>query len=434
MLSRQGLEAGNQKPVAIKAEGLAKTYFLYSSPADRLKQFVFRWKPWFRPFEALKPATFEIKKGETVGIVGRNGSGKSTLLQLICGTLTPTAGRMQVNGRVSALLELGAGFNPEFTGRENILLNAQILGMGRRELKEKYDAIVAFSGIDAAHVGQPVRTYSSGMVVRLAFAVAVAADPDILIVDEALAVGDIAFQRKCFARIREMQESGATILLVSHAAQTVQELCGRVLLMDDGEILMDGASKPVLAQYGRLMFAPEEKREDVKKGLRLESRESSEEALDEGMEPESTVEYEKRGAEIRNPRITTLKGKKVNVLKRGQRYIYAYDVHFAEAARGARFGMNIKTKSGVVLGGATTHTEKEAGDREPGVGKIKFTFRCLLLPGVYFTNAGCSGIVNGERVMLHRILDACMFRVADEPGLKATGIVDFEVQSAIGNP
>lgn len=433
MSFRQVSEIRNQKSVAIKTEGLAKTYFLYDSPADRLKQFVFRWKPWFRPFAALKPATLEIRKGETVGIVGRNGSGKSTLLQLICGTLTPTAGKITVNGRVSALLELGSGFNPEFTGRENIFLNGQILGMSRREVEKKYDAIIAFSGIDAAHIGQPVRTYSSGMVVRLAFAVAVATDPDILIVDEALAVGDIAFQRKCFARIQEMQKKGATILFVSHAVQTVQELCHRVLLMDEGEILMDGASKPVLAQYGRLMFAPEEKRDEIRKELPVAGCRLPE-AFDEGMEPESTVEYEKRGAEIKNPRLTTLRGKKVNVLKRGQRYVYTYDVRFSEAAKGVRFGMNIKTKSGVVLGGATTHTEKEAENRMRGGGcRVRFTFRCLLLPGTYFTNAGCSGIINGERVMLHRILDACMFRVAEEPALKATGTVDFEVQSEVSN-
>ncbi|MCP5361047.1 MAG: ABC transporter ATP-binding protein [Hyphomicrobiales bacterium] len=422
--------------VAITIQNLSKTYFLYAHPSDRLKQYIFRWRQWFTPFEALKPLNLTIKRGETVGIVGRNGSGKSTLLQLICGTVFPTGGTVKVDGRISALLELGAGFNPEFSGCENIYMNGALLGMSRREITEKYDAIVTFSGIDAAHIAQPVKTYSSGMYVRLAFAVAVASDPEVLIVDEALSVGDAAFQRKCFSRIQQMQQNGTTILFVSHAPGTVQELCTRAILMDGGEMLMDGSPKAVLGQYHRLLFAPEaqvgEIREAIRGGVPQEGVEEGGQ-LDAGMQPESTVTYVPRGAEISNPRITTLAGEEVNVLTRGETYQYHYTVTFTEEASGVRFGMNLKTLRGVVLGGATSHTEKQAIASLPEgtVLEVCFRFCCRLLPGNYFTNAGCSGMVEGERVMLHRIVDACMFRVADEAELTATGTVDFEAQASI---
>ncbi len=424
---------------AIRIKNLSKTYRLYARPRDRLIELL-TGRQYFVPFAALNNVSLDIKKGETLGLVGHNGSGKSTLLQLICGTLTATSGQIETQGRISALLELGAGFNPEFTGHENIFLNAAILGLTDAETREKYDAIVAFSGI-GAHLQQPVKTYSSGMYVRLAFAIAIASEPDILIVDEALSVGDIAFQRKCFSRIRELQAKGATVVFVSHSVNTILELCDRAVLLDHGEKLMEGAPAAVMAQYHRLMFAPEKAlpavRAEIRAGIAQNSASPSKKSLaahfDPYLAPESTVFYEPNGAEISNIRVTDAKGNPVNLLKRGKTYHYRYDVRFLEAAKSVRFGMNIKTNTGMVLGGASTHTEKKpiAAIKKGKKISVDFSFTCRLLPGVYFTNAGCTAVKQSERVNLHRVLDACLFRVLPEAEETATGKVDFGITSTV---
>ena len=235
--------------VAIRVDSLGKCYRIYDKPEHRLWQGLFRGrKQFFREFWALRDVSFEVRRGETVGIIGRNGSGKSTLLQLICGTLTPTTGNTTVNGRVSALLELGAGFSPEFTGRENVYMNGTVLGLSHREIDERFGAIAAFADI-GDFISQPVKTYSSGMYVRLAFAIAVAVDPDILIIDEALSVGDLAFQNKCMARIREMSARGATILFVSHDLSTSQVICHHAIWLDGGRVVRAGDPVQVCRDY-----------------------------------------------------------------------------------------------------------------------------------------------------------------------------------------
>ncbi len=439
--------------VVIAADGVSKIYAVFDSPLDRLKQGIFRGRrQFYHEFTALRDVSFSVHKGDTLGIVGRNGSGKSTLLQLLCGTLTPTAGAVHVNGTISALLELGTGFNPNFTGKENIYLNAAILGLSKKETTERYDAITAFADI-GAYINQPVKTYSSGMVVRLAFAVAVAVEPDILIVDEALAVGDEAFQRKCFARIEQMQARGCTILFVSHSPRMVLELCDSALLLDQGELLYRGAPKAVISEYQKLIYAPEEKRAALREALKEAVEEEKHEAAAEAPEavapapeakddayfdphlvPQSTVEYAANGAEIAAPRITERNsGKEVNVLKRGERYCYQYEVMFHEAAEKVRFGMMLKTKSGVVLGGTgsssfdKTIPQIAAGSRV----QVRFTFACLLTEGSYFTNAGCSAEKDGERQQLHRILDAYMFYVMPEGDIRQAGPVDFLTEPEI---
>ncbi|WP_347485887.1 ABC transporter ATP-binding protein [Vandammella animalimorsus] len=241
----------------IKVESLSKCYQIYDQPRDRLKQFLLprlqrmMWlqpKQYYREFWALKDISFNIKRGEAVGIVGRNGSGKSTLLQLICATLSPTQGAVETHGRIAALLELGSGFNPEFTGRENIYLNGAILGINKEQLDDRFYDIVKFADI-GDHLDQPVKTYSSGMFVRLAFAVQMHIEPDILIIDEALSVGDQFFQAKCYAAIRSMMDNGTTVLFVSHSAATVKALCPRALLLSHGELIVDGPASRVLDRY-----------------------------------------------------------------------------------------------------------------------------------------------------------------------------------------
>lgn len=243
--------------VAIRVSGIGKRFRRYDSQRARLLQLV-RKQPLYREFTALEDVSFTVSKGETVAIVGRNGSGKSTLLQIICGTLTPSQGEVAVNGRVAALLELGAGFNPEFSGRENVYMNASVLGLDDAQTTARFAAIEAFADI-GDFIDQPVKTYSSGMLVRLAFAVAINVEPQILVVDEALAVGDELFQRKCYAKIEEIKARGATILFVSHASNTVLSLCDRAILLEGGRKLTEGHPKRVIAHYQRLLNAPADK-------------------------------------------------------------------------------------------------------------------------------------------------------------------------------
>ncbi|MES2010606.1 MAG: ABC transporter ATP-binding protein [Pseudomonadota bacterium] len=241
--------------VAIRISGLSKRYEIYDSPRHRLWQGMAMGKrQFFREFWALRDVNLTIKRGETFGIVGRNGAGKSTLLQLISGVLTPTAGSITTNGRITALLELGAGLNPEFSGLENIRMSAAVLGMSDAELAKKMDVIIEFAAL-GDFINQPVKHYSSGMIMRLAFAVAINFDPDILIVDEALAVGDELFQLKCIRRIQEIKESGATILFVSHSTHTINQICDRAVLIDGGKAVQVGNAKSVSERYNKLLFS-----------------------------------------------------------------------------------------------------------------------------------------------------------------------------------
>jgi lipopolysaccharide transport system ATP-binding protein len=413
---------------------------------------------WYREFRALSNIDLSIYKGETVGIVGRNGSGKSTLLQIICGTLSASSGSVEVHGRVAALLELGAGFNPDFTGRENVYLNGSVLGLTRKEIAERFDEIVDFADI-GDFIEQPVKSYSSGMYVRLAFAVAINVMPEILIVDEALSVGDEAFQRKCFARIDKIRESGATVLFVSHAAGTVVELCNRAILLDRGELLASGSPKYVVSQYHKLVYASADRaqvlREEIRsrktgsqlgssaehaangdpgtagveRSLPADGAESSEDFFDEGLIPQSTLRYDMRGASIQDPHIETLDGRRVNVLRGGAEYVYCYSVRFDEHAQGVRFGMLIKTITGLELGGGVSAIREHAiplvGQGE--VVSVRFRFVAGLAPGVYFLNAGVLATVAEEETYMDRVIDAVMIRIVPELGRTSTGHVDFHV-------
>jgi lipopolysaccharide transport system ATP-binding protein len=381
-----------------------------------------------------------------VAVVGRNGSGKSTLLQLVAGILTPSAGQVRVRGRVAALLELGAGFTPEFTGRENVQLNASILGLSAAELEERTPEIIDFADI-GPFIDQPVRTYSSGMYVRLAFAVAINVDADVLIVDEALSVGDEAFQRKCFARIRRFQDRGGTLLFVSHSAALVVELAGRAVLLDRGEMLLCGTPKEAVAQYHRLIYAPPAAaatlREALRRGLpappdvALEATgplDAGDEAFyDPHLLPRSTLVYPARGAEIEEACVRTPSGRRVNVLQRRREYVYEYAVRFASAAYNVRCGMLIKTTTGLELGGAVSAQPGgaipvvEAGSRLI----MRFRFRCLLAEGTYFLNAGVLATVDAAETFLHRVVDVAMIRVLPDAQALSTGLVDFEAEPEV---
>lgn len=449
--------------ISISVRGLEKRFPIYAKPYHRLFQMFSSRSAkhrWFREFHALKNVNFEIHKGETVGIVGRNGSGKSTLLQIICGTLAPSAGAAEVNGRVAALLELGAGFNPEFTGRENVFMNGALLGLTRSQIEARYDDIVAFADI-GDFVGQPVKSYSSGMYVRLAFAVAIHVEPDILIVDEALSVGDEAFQRKCYARIEKIRDNGATVLFVSHSASTVLELCNKAILLDRGEILSIGAPKQVVSRYQKMLYASSERADAIRarylaelmhgsssmhhaaadEDLRSAEKKLGDSATDEGSDTyydpglisQSTIRFDQQGASIEGPHIETLDGRRVNVLRAGAEYVYTYSVSFRETITGVRFGMLIKSVSGIELGGAVSSTQMDAIDVVDADTTlcVRFRFRCLLAPGTYFMNAGVRGRIGEEETFLDRVIDAALFRVSHDPERIATGFVDFNVQSQV---
>ncbi|KLI98609.1 ABC transporter ATP-binding protein [Luteimonas sp. FCS-9] len=284
MSSDEQVDGAALGEVVIAAEGLGKYYEIYGSPSDRLKQFLLPPldralggvpKRYFREFWALKNLSFEVRKGQTIGIIGRNGSGKSTLLQLVCGTLMPSTGSVQTRGRIAALLELGSGFNPEFTGRENVLLSGALFGLDRATMSERYAAIVEFSGI-GDFIEQPVKTYSSGMVVRLAFSVIAHVDADILVIDEALSVGDAYFTQKCMRFLREFMRQG-TLLFCSHDMGAILNLCDYALWLDKGVLRMSGPPKAVSQGYLASLFESDGKTEEseLPQSARVDSRDAA---------------------------------------------------------------------------------------------------------------------------------------------------------------
>lgn len=436
--------------VSIKVENLSKCYQIYESPRDRLKQFVLpRLRgavgmgrgAYFREFWALKDVSFEVRKGETVGIIGRNGSGKSTLLQMICGTLNPSNGRVQTSGRIAALLELGSGFNPEFSGRENVYMNASVLGLDKKEIDERFDEIAAFADI-GEFIEQPVKNYSSGMIVRLAFAVQAMIDPDIFVVDEALAVGDEKFQRKCFARLEELKKRGTSILFVSHSADSIIEFCDRTLLLDQGQRLMFGNAPHAVRAYQKLIYAADsEYRELVSKyrdadargeklnfdaapKIQAESSAVHVDAYDPGLVPETTTVYKPEGAEIQRVAIYDTNGQQVNILQAGGTYDFEVSGRFEQDFDGVYWGLHIRNIAGATVTGQRfpedgNYIENVTSGR---TFKIRFSFRASLLPGAYFVGTGVWS--NSEQNCVHRILDAIMFRIAPVDRLKSFGYVD----------
>lgn len=453
--------------IAISVNHVSKCFKRYGHPVDRLKEIFVPGKSLAQNFWALQDVNLQVWKGQTLGIVGRNGSGKSTLLQIIVGTLTPTNGSVEVNGRVSALLELGSGFNPDFTGRQNVFFNGQLLGLTHQEIEQKFDDIVAFADI-GDFIDQPVKTYSSGMYVRLGFAVATSVDPDILIVDEALSVGDEAFQRKCFSRIHEIKDRGGTILFVSHSAASIIQLCDSALLMDRGELLLEHTPKMIISKYQKMIYADADQMALMREEIRqlkhqtyqppqitetvivnqvssekihpkpdlpkLETRNGHyKDYFDPKLVPDHPIKYPSKGAEIQEPHITTLEGEKVNHIIARSSYIYNYSVKFDKPASHVRFGMLIKTVSGFELAGASfLATSQSIKQVEAGTTiQIKFKFDCLLSPDVYFLNAGVSGIVEGEFTYLDRCIDVGMFRVQPCEESCSTGVVDLLIQPTL---
>lgn len=393
--------------IAIKVENLSKCYHIYDTPRDRLMQFVVPMlykaghifsngvprssvPSFYKEFWAIRDVSIEIRRGETVGIIGRNGSGKSTLLQLICGTLNPTGGNILVNGRVAALLELGSGFNPEFTGRENVYLNATVLGLSEQEIDERFDEIEAFADI-GDFIDQPVKTYSSGMMVRLAFAVIANVDADILIVDEALAVGDAIFTQKCMRFLRNFKKNG-TLFFVSHDVGTVNNLCDRAIWLQGGRIKLDGIAVDVTKIYSE--FCTQEIYGD---SLKIQSIRN----IREEVHPETSVNkidydtqvsfYEdiansdgwKTGvAEIKRVSIMELDGKPINQLAGGETVLLRIEVDVHQALASPIIGFFVKDRLGQCLFGDNTYSYCQPSCMTYGGEKIvaEFVFSLPMLP------------------------------------------------------
>lgn len=398
---------------AIKVDKIHKCFHIYEQPRDRMKQFLLpatqsllgmERRNYFREFWALKDVSFEIKKGETIGIVGRNGAGKSTLLQIICGTLTPTSGNTEINGRVAALLELGAGFNPEFSGRENIYLNGSILGLKKEEIDARYSEIVEFADI-GEFIDQPVKTYSSGMYVRLAFAVQACVDPDILIIDEALAVGDIGFQYKCFKRIERLRERGTTILMVTHSTGSILEYANRCLVMDNGRLIQDTTDvlSAVLA-YEKGMILSQDTVNSSSTIPHTHKHYTAEQLKNiQGEEVNREIGERRFGsarAIIKSLEINSSDGSSFAekpVLRAGEELRFSFILAASETIREVALGLSISKAQGGDLWGDNNLSAGVPITLPPGETVIEYSVRLPLSAGEYLLHCGLSCTHQGKR-------------------------------------
>lgn len=405
-------------PLAIGIEGLRKTYVMHPSPARRFLDLMFGWRGDAREFHALDDVSFTVARGETIGIVGRNGAGKSTLLAIIAGVLSPTAGRAIVQGRVGALLELGTGFHPEASGRENIYLGASLLGLADRDIEERFDAIAAFADI-GDHLDQPMRTYSTGMFVRLAFAVHTAVDPDILIVDEALAVGDAAFQAKCFRRLRELKERGTAILMVTHDVQSVRLFCDRAIWLDHGRVRLHGAPAEVCAEFLRDLYggnaAPAQPAPTDSEPLIPSHGLFQAVDLSSGAAPADAVRWGQGGARLLSAAIASPDGATPNVLEHGRRIcvtiVYRCDLEPTPADLSVGFTI-VHRKSLELIGEHTAGQRIRLDDRQTGTPtRVEFEFDNILAPDDYTVAVAVWRDVDGQPEYLDFVNGVLPFKV-----------------------
>jgi lipopolysaccharide transport system ATP-binding protein len=438
--------------VTIKVIGVSKSYQIYDKPSDRLKQFLLprlntflgrKTEQHFREFWALKDISFEVKRGETVGIIGQNGSGKSTLLQMICGTLNTTSGEIYTHGRIAALLELGSGFNPEFTGRENVYMNAALLGLSKCEIDDKFDEIAAFADI-GDFIEQPVKTYSSGMIVRLAFAVQAQVKPDILIVDEALAVGDAKFQAKCFNRLKQLKQNGTSILLVTHSSEQIVTHCDFAVLLDHGREIVKGEPKYVVNRYLDLLFGKKSIESKPIFGAKNQGF-LQEEGAAKKADPKlqlslnedkflSRVGYNPHeyrwgdgAAKILDFHLTADDEEYPSSLVVGQKIQLTCAIKFIRKIVRPILGVTIKTKDGVTVYGINSESTDLTAIKDTGeAGQIiivSTNFICALGPGDYFISLGLASSKGSEIIPHDRRYDSIHLQV--KPTEKFFGLINL---------
>ena len=433
---------------AIQVKDVTKIYKLYDKPIDRLKESLNPLhKNYHKDFYALNHISFQVKKGETVGIIGTNGSGKSTILKIITGVLTPTEGDVQVKGVISALLELGAGFNSDYTGIENIYMNGTMMGFTRKEMDAKLQDILDFADI-GDFVYQPVKTYSSGMFVRLAFALAINVDPEILIVDEALSVGDVFFQSKCYRRMDEIRKNGTTILMVTHDMGSIIKYCDKVVLLNKGEFIAEGEPGRMVDMYKKILAG---QMDSLKEELEEMNDFSGEKALEEGKEQlfekkkfekeasghtglmkdkitinASRTEYGDGRAEIFDLGLCDERGNLTNLLLKGEMFTIKERIRFNADIQAPIFTYTIKDKKGTDLSG--TNTMFEGTDIKPvkrgDVYDVSFKQKMTLQGGEYLLSMSCTGFENGEHVVYHRLYDVANITVISNKN--TVGVYDME--------
>ena len=433
---------------AIQVKDVTKIYKLYDKPIDRLKESLNPLhKNYHKDFYALNHISFQVKKGETVGIIGTNGSGKSTILKIITGVLTPTEGDVQVKGVISALLELGAGFNSDYTGIENIYMNGTMMGFTRKEMDAKLQDILDFADI-GDFVYQPVKTYSSGMFVRLAFALAINVDPEILIVDEALSVGDVFFQSKCYRRMDEIRKNGTTILMVTHDMGSIIKYCDKVVLLNKGEFIAEGEPGRMVDMYKKILAG---QMDSLKEELEEMNDFSGQKALEEGKEQlfekkkfekeasghtglmkdkitinASRTEYGDGRAEIFDLGLCDERGNLTNLLLKGEMFTIKERIRFNADIQAPIFTYTIKDKKGTDLSG--TNTMFEGTDIKPvkrgDVYDVSFKQKMTLQGGEYLLSMSCTGFENGEHVVYHRLYDVANITVISNKN--TVGVYDME--------
>jgi len=401
---------------AIKVENLVKIYKLYDKPKDRIKEaFGFGRKQAHKLHYALNGVNLEIRKGETVGIIGTNGSGKSTILKIITGVLNPTSGEVHVEGRISALLELGAGFNMEYNGIENVYLNGTMMGFSEKEIHKKLPEILEFADI-GDYVYQPVKTYSSGMFVRLAFAVAINIEPEILIVDEALSVGDVFFQAKCYHKFDEFKKMGKTIVFVSHDLSSISKYCDRVFLLNKGNLLGEGSPREMIDAYKRVLVGQYEVSETSKESDLLRDEELQAAAgKAAGINPD-VLEYGTKQALIEEYYITDDRGVRTTAVIKGSEFTVHMRVRFTDHVPAPIFAFSFKNVIGTEITGTNSMIEKAFLDSaEQGqVKDITFTQRMSLQGGEYLISLGVTGYDGDTFEVYHRLYDAMNITVVSD--------------------
>lgn len=460
----------SSEPVVV-AKNISKCYRVYAHPRDRLRQaFVGQRRKLYREFWALQDVSFQLHPGQTLGIIGRNGSGKSTLLQMLCGTLMPSSGHVHTRGRIGALLELGSGFNPEFTGRENVYLNASLLGLTKTETDGHLDRILAFADI-GDFIDQPVKTYSSGMAVRLAFAVQAHTEPDILVVDEALAVGDELFQKKCYAHLERLKERGTSVLLVTHSCPQIVQHCDQALLLHKGRARLHGDPVRVTLMYQRLINASDQEwdaclgdveHEQSSPGVATPDAGNPTSATDQAagspadaeaatpseaawydpeLKPESTEIYPEHGARICDVRITDLAGEALNVLPFRQDFAITFEYEAHRDLFNLTLACHIANHTGQRICGQSLRLQ-DGRTAAPGLvaspvhpipagsrWSCCFRFRGGLWPGLYFIGGGILQQTSEGRSFLHRVVDFRALKVVETSYVNVIGACNLELRS-----
>lgn len=437
--------------VVVSLSNVSKCFKRYAHPADRLKETLLPRKSRAEEFWALRDINLQIQKGETFGILGRNGSGKSTLLQIIAGTLTPTTGNVLIKGRISALLELGSGFDPEFSGRQNVFFKGRILGLSQTEIEQKFDQIAAFADI-GDFIEQPVKTYSSGMFVRLAFAVAIHVEPELLIVDEALAVGDIFFQQKCFRCLEQLRASGVTIIFVSHDSQSVVKLCDRAVILQNGCLIASGSPPDMVAKYAELYYSQFLSTEPLNKldstsnaaveimpasGVAVETAKANTPQI-APPEPQEFIRDFSKGFRygcltglMTGISLTGLDGKLKTTFLVGEEVILSVQIReYTSEIHPLNLGFQIKDRMGqILIGTSTCLLEKKISPVQFGQPfTCQFKFRLSIIPGTYTISPAIAEYKRDAQIIYDWIENAVAIDVVSDGWLKQIGLYFPDVE------